>query len=97
MPEFLDYFYKCFGYQEHVDTTPIEETEYWIGPAGIRVPVDVAQVPAIDGVNYVERIVATDGPIIVESELDVADPMYDEDSYRETFAELRDDGHWYWK
>lgn len=71
--------------------TPCKEinSDYWIGPYGIRVPNSVERVRAADGSNSRYK----DGS---ETEMAVRNSIT-EDKYKSLYAELRDDGFWYYK
>lgn len=68
----------------------MQETDYWSGPYGVRVPNSVKYVVASDGYNSRYK----DGS---ETEMCMINaPPMNQHIYRQTYAELRDDGFYYY-
>ena len=65
--------------------------QYWIGPADVLIPHYIECVPAGDNKNNMHR----DG--FYSKRWGVNIVPYNVKSYRENFAELKNDGHYYWK
>lgn len=97
---------ECIGY-ENVDlcmecvlkisnsplknTIPNVLTDYWNGPFGVRVPNNITYIIASDGYNTMYN----DG--IQTARLMSSPPQMNEAIYRQKFAELRNDGYYYYK
>lgn len=62
---------------------------YWLGPYGILVHNSIKSVLAADGINIQYR----DGTC---TRMCIGTPLMTEERYKEQFAELRDDGHYYY-
>jgi hypothetical protein len=66
-----------------------KKPDYWLGPYGVRVPLEVYSVVASDGGNTRYQ----NGG---ETEM-WCGPDMSKEEYLQTYATLRDDGHYYWK
>lgn len=72
--------------------------DYWEGPAGVLIPLEICEVQSLDGINATSYMLLENGKILVmQTSLGGrGDPLTDSE-YRMRYAELRDDGKWYWK
>jgi len=72
--------------------------DYWTGPAGMQVPLTTTSVPALDGINVVQLLLMDGRAFGVQTRLKTnGSNGFTEASYRRKFAEMRDNGQWYWK
>jgi hypothetical protein len=63
---------------------------YWNGPCGVKIPNTVCRVIAQDGINSRDPM--------GETEMGGSPELFMTDKqYREKYAELKEDGNWYWK
>ena len=65
--------------------------QYWIGPYDVRVPNDKPWVVADDGYNIMDKDGEMTGRFMMHA------PLMNQTIYREKYAELKDDGYYYYK
>lgn len=72
--------------------------DYWIGPAEVRIPWHITQVPSMDGVNYATvNQNGDDSYVVMETQVCGSQPPYTIEKYRNKFAvQNPDDQLWYW-
>jgi len=71
---------------------------YWIGPAGVRIPWTIGSVINIDKCNICVYTIYDDHTYDISSSEAYCDPSYHFtiDQYRNEFAKQENDGNWYW-
>ncbi len=68
---------------------------YWEGPAGVMIPLRIGKVPALDGMNTCSWMFMH-GISCMQTLLGGNAPGYTNEEYHDQFAELNEDGKWYW-
>ena len=70
--------------------------DYW-EYQDILIPLEIRGIKSIDGYNAVSWWFINDKIKIMETAVFVSSYKWNSDSYKKQFAELKEDGKWYWK
>lgn len=71
---------------------------YWIGPAKVKIPLQIKRVPSLDGVNTCSYDIFGNELHVSETLIGfMGKPKWTEEEYCKKFADLQENGEWYWK